>query len=333
MKSVYLSHVSALAFWRLWSVANPISLQEFHARRINQAGDLPARLFAGSSVLVSPASRREDVEEALGRALDPCELPLHVLIRRSPGTRQTKAIARHHGMDAYPNGAFLKMGERLFVSAPELVFCQLAQHLPFGSLLALGYELCGCYPIEGRGYQVRHPLTTPNRLAAFAQQLRGAHGAVTARKAARYVRAKSASPAETSMAALLATPRAQGGLGLSQARLNAPVPLNADAERIARASTLVCDIVWPNNRVAFEYDSAAYHGAGGRVVKDSRRRSALAANGYVVRSITGGQMANVFEFQETVVHAFRESGTYLRRMNAEQLERHMRLRSELKKGL
>ncbi|MEC4273849.1 hypothetical protein VJ923_11840 [Adlercreutzia sp. R25] len=314
-------------------MANPISLQEFHARRINQVDGLPARLFAGSSVLTSPASSKNEIEEALGRALDPGELPLHVLIRRSPGTRQTKAIARHHGMATYPKGAFLKMGRHLFVSAPELVFCQLAQHLPFGSLLALGYELCGCYPIEGSGYQVRHPLTTPNRLAAFAQQLRGAHGAVKARKAARCVRAKSASPAETSMAALLTTPRALGGLGLSQARLNDPVSLNADAERIAQASALVCDIVWPDDKVAFEYDSAAYHGTGERVVKDSRRRSALAANGYVVRSITSGQMANVFEFQETVVHAFRESGTYLRRMNAKQLEVHMRLRSELKKGL
>ena len=43
------------------------------------------------------------------------------------------------------------------------------------------------------------------------------------------------------------------------------------------------------------------------------------------------QLENVFEFQETILHAFRAAGCDFKRLNGKQLDRHMRLRSELRK--
>ena len=73
----------------------------------------------------------------------------------------------------------MRIAEGLFVCSPELVFVQMASCLSFGELLALGYELCGCYPRSTQKSVplVRRPLTTPNRLMAYAARLNGAKGA------------------------------------------------------------------------------------------------------------------------------------------------------------
>lgn len=115
------------------------------------------------------------------------------------------------------------------------------------------------------------------------------------------------------------------------ARLNEPVKLRREAERIAHDSSLVCDVLWPERGVALEYDSSQFHGSSLRLSRDSRRRSALAAQGLEIRSITASQLENVFEFQETILHAFRAAGCDFKRLNGKQLDRHMRLRSELRK--
>ena len=142
---------------------------------------------------------------------------------------------------------------------------------------------------------------------------------------------KVASPAETSLAIIATAPRNYGGFGMRGARLNEPVKLRREAERIAHGSSLVCDVLWPERGVALEYDSSQFHGSSLRLSRDSRRRSALAAQGLEIRSITASQLENVFEFQETILHAFRAAGCDFKRLNGKQLDRHMRLRSELRK--
>ena len=77
----------------------------------------------------------------------------------------------------------------------------MAGSLEFGELLALGYELCGSYPVtRGDGVLVRRPLTTPERLVAFLGQLEDARPVKLARSAALQVRRKSASVMETEVA-------------------------------------------------------------------------------------------------------------------------------------
>lgn len=124
----------------------------------------------------------------------------------------------------------------------NLSSCRWPRRLEYGALLALGYELCGCYPLgEGSGFQVRGPLTTPERLVAFSGQLGGARSAKLARSAALQVRRKSASIMETEVAIAALTSRRRGGLGLPPARLNEPFALGEKGQRIAHQKSVVGD--------------------------------------------------------------------------------------------
>lgn len=138
-------------------------------------GDVVAALSALPSALLA-----ETIEDAQNE-----RRPLEILVGTKRGARSTNCIQRHQCQLRFPRNAFLEMVREVWVSAPELVFVQMASRLEYGALLALGYELCGCYPLgEGSGFQVRGPLTTPERLVAFSGQLGGARSAKLARSAA-----------------------------------------------------------------------------------------------------------------------------------------------------
>lgn len=153
----------------------------------------------------------------------------------------------------------------------------MAESLSAGELIALGYELCGCYPLDaGRSSAlVRTQLATPGRLAAFAKRAERIKGSKKARSVIPFLCAKSASVKETEMGALLLTPMRRGGLGLPPALANEPVALSDKAVRIARGDRVVCDFLWPQTRVAAEYDGLAFHGERHQQARDSRRRDAL----------------------------------------------------------
>ena len=225
--NIYPSHTLALGLWRAWSLAHPVSLSAFHASSKRNGLPLPVHALPSSSVVKAAASKWADVVAALS-ALPSALLaetiedaqnerrPLEILVGTKRGARSTNCIQRHQCQLRFPRNAFLEMVPEVWVSAPELVFVQMASRLEYGALLALGYELCGCYPLgEGSGFQVRGPLTTPERLVAFSGQLGGARSAKLARSAALQVRRKSASIMETEVAIAALTSRRRGGLGLA----------------------------------------------------------------------------------------------------------------------
>lgn len=378
MRSVYLSHDTALRFWREWSIDRAIPLRDFHKCAARTTRDLPARTFPSSSVIRSSLATRSSIVELLGRilretpdgapvralraildgsaifgnpadsstAFAPFEAPLsprgleggkelgtpvHIVGPRKPGIGRMRGIVYHHSSAAYPRDSFLEVASGVYVSAPELVFVQMAESLSFGALLALGYELCGCYSASSVHASVRHPLCSAERLRAYASRLSDAKGVRLARKVSRQVKPRSASPAETELAAVVSTSRVFGGLGLDKVALNEPVALPRSGQRIAHADTLICDVVWPDERIVLEYDSSAHHTDAAQIARDARRRGGLAAAGFSVRSVTASQFAEALGFQEMVRQAFRESGRYVRKLDAKQMARHMRLRYELRK--
>lgn len=74
MSNLYLSHETALAFWRYWSIRNALSLGVFHCRKAHSTEGLPFRVFPSSSVLASLVETREGLlailEEALSEGSD-----------------------------------------------------------------------------------------------------------------------------------------------------------------------------------------------------------------------------------------------------------------------
>ncbi|MEC4176666.1 hypothetical protein VIN30_09435 [Adlercreutzia sp. R7] len=364
------SHETALDLWRLWSHSHPLSVREFHRRSASKAADLPASVFASSTALGSCAATETEARRLLsvseacgdkgagfgalpgesdlmrrlrcvlvydGNFWNAAEVPwemgdvrVHVAALRRPGMASSRALRLHHCAGKMPRGALLKISSRLLLCSPELAFVQMGSQMPFGALVALGYELCGCYPSVLRGGRVvRRPLTNPARLRAFCDRVSSVKGVKAARAAARFIMAKSASVMETELAVVLSLSKRRGGLGYTGARLNELVKLSPGAARIARCAELSCDILWPDAKVAFEYDSALHVGSVDQMVRDARKRDALAANGIKLWSVTHRQFESILEFEEISARALRGPSGPRKPMTSDQLTRHGMLRHEI----
>ena len=193
----------------MWSCNHPLALRAFHDLRSRDVGHLPSSHLKGFSSLARAADTEAAVRAAIESAKRPSlkrmleelwgnatvERPLHVLARPKIGRHSTKRVCFHQLAAPLPRGAFLEIAPGVAVCSPELVFVQLAETLPMGELIALGYEFCGCYPLEANrsGALVRAQLTTPARLSAFVNRVERMKGLRKARIAVQFVYAKSAS--------------------------------------------------------------------------------------------------------------------------------------------
>lgn len=91
----------------------------------------------------------------------------------------------------------------------------------------------------------------------------------------------SASPMETALALMLTLPVDFGGFGIAKPRLNARIRLD---EAESGLQSVKPDYLWPEARLALEYDSAEFHAEKGAVLaaRDAARANALAVAGYRV---------------------------------------------------
>ena len=285
------------------------------------------------------------------------EAPLHVMGPRRPGYAAREGLVYHHCSAPLPRAALVRVGHDMYVASPELVFIQMARQCSYGALLALGFELCGCYPLDRSARNateapsapgvpgvpgmpgvlgvpgaavVRHPLSSPGRLLAFAAQARGIHGVKKAREVARRVLAKSASPRESEMAILVSAPRYRGGFGITDVALNEKITFGASVEKVARRSDVVADLSFRGGELVLEYDGLDAHTTRDALVSDSRRRDAMAARGATVRTVTGSQFDSIFEFQQLIRQAFAEVGKRVSPLSPQELQAHMALRTELR---
>lgn len=413
--NLYLSHSTALRFWRAWSAAAAVPLHAFHDLGAAEAALFPDRFFAASEVLFRAVRTDREIREALRgagalgdpsaasaaeKAADPaasvapgaaaprvppasavlgaatsCADSLGVAAATAPGVpaadaasasdampatgavavalrtaccsdngsahvvttscgglRNSTAATRHRLGGALPRGSFLKVAPGVFVCSPELVFVQMAASVPRGALLALGYELCGCYPVGGdrAGALVRRPLTAPRRLSAFAARATGLTGVTAARAAAKRVLAKSGSIMETEVSIVAFSSVAQGGLGLVPPKLNEPVTLSARAKEATGLSRVVCDWLWPEARVAVEYDGRDSHASPQQQARDARKRDALRIDGFDLTVITSSQFHHVTQCTALLLGVGRRVGPRKRKLSAEHVPRHLTLRKQVR---
>ena len=69
--NLYLSHSTALRFWRAWSAAAAVPLHAFHDLGAAEAALFPDRFFAASEVLFRAVRTDREIREALRRAAAP----------------------------------------------------------------------------------------------------------------------------------------------------------------------------------------------------------------------------------------------------------------------
>ncbi len=201
-----------------------------------------------------------------------CATVAHARLRRAGGGIETSVRK-----GPFHPRSFMRIEDGLYVSTPEMAFCEMASVLSLERLIALGFELCGTYRHASTFGLVRYdatPLTSPGALASFIEKSPQFKGVKKARRALPCILAGSASPRESELAMLLCLPYSLGGYGLPHPTMNAEMKLPKNVAATGRSS-LRCDLYWPAARLDVEYDSAEFHSAERLLANDSMRRIAL----------------------------------------------------------
>ena len=328
--NVFISHESALEFWR-------------HHDLDPSGGIKPSRqrsVADGSAVLADikpllrhalPTSGRIYGERSNGTLLEALvdleitTLPLHVMVGSFSSRRTWTSVHAHLFEQTLPEKSFCRIGPHVYVASPELTLCQMAAKLPFIDLLELCLEFCGGYalnPNSERGFDDRPPLTSASRLRSFTQRYKGRRGARCIRPALPYIVDNSASPMESAVLMLLCLPSRLGGHQLPLPQHNVSIRITEKAHSHTKRKHLVCDLYWEDFHLDVECDSTLHHASKRQLGVDSDRRIILDAMGYPYVGITTWQLQHADEFLNVVQAIRRCMG--LRRQNPPEHIRHNR---------
>lgn len=219
----------------------------------------------------------------------------HARLRRAGGGIETSVRK-----GPFHPRSFMRIEDGLYVSTPEMAFCEMASVLSLERLIALGFELCGTYRRASTFGLARYdatPLTSPGALASFIEKSPRFKGVKKARRALPCILAGSASPRESELAMLLCLPYSLGGYGLPHPTMNAEMPLPKNVAATGRSS-LRCDLYWPVARLDVEYDSAEFHSAERLLANDSMRRIALESMDVTSVNLTAEHLRRASLFDE-----------------------------------
>lgn len=293
---IYLSHITALEAWRIWSAAGSDVTALPSSSKINESalGGRPALDLLHSY----PTFKRN------------LQMPIHTISTETNNKRSTQRLVCHKSRVELPRCSFREVAKGIHLCSPELTFIQLGGEMSLPHLISIGFEMCGHYPSDGRA--ARSPISSARRLSAYIEKAPATKGLKAARCAAAHVLDGSASPMETAIAMELTLPHRFGGRNLPKPKLNYRLELTADAAVIARRKHLVLDMYWPEYGVAIEYDSKMHHEDKEARIKDSQKRVAAASMDIEVVSITEKQYLNMLEFDE-IVNALASKLNYRKR--------------------
>ena len=229
----------------------------------------------------------------------------------TPGTSRphVPGAALHETSRDLPLGSLVRIAPNTLVSSPELCFLQLAhRHLALPHLVLLGYELCGSYVLRGDskgGFTNCPGLSEVGLLRNLVAEAEGYPGCKLARRALAYIADGAASPAESQLAALLSLPTNVGGYGFAVPQLNVRVELSSEAQAEAMRGHFRCDLLWPDSKVAVEYNGAWHYDAREQRDSDVVRSNILADLGISVAVVTAPQLydADAFDaFAKRLAH-------------------------------
>lgn len=276
-----LSHITALEVLRRWDAPRLI------ARGRDDSG--------GAAPTDPPSS------EALERAMEACPAlaqtsePRHLIVSQREGRRHCSGVVTHLLSGALPPQATFRLGHDVSCSSPELLALQMAEYATDLELLLLIDELCGLYAIQPTAklglISRTSPLTTPERIAAFLDQMGPRRGASKLRRALADARAGAASPREAMTVHRLEFSPRRGGYGLKVVALNEPIQVARVDRILGEAGTRIRmpDIVllspnegagtaMPFRGVAIDYQGG-YHRDPLQEASDTNRRNELLACG------------------------------------------------------
>lgn len=266
----------------------------------------------GTSALKSCVPNQKAVAY-LEEAFPQIPKPYQVLVPTHAKSSVPRAIT-HVSIFSYREKPFLRVGNGVFASCPELCFVQLALCLPFHELVKAGDALCGAFfisPDAKGGLGSRTPLTSKKRIEAFVRRNPGLRGSKAARRALGSVVDGAASPPEAFLWSVLSLSQRYGGYGIPHLVMNRRVRPSKRARHIARRETLVPDIGNSAARLAIEYDSNAEHLTPQQLSRDASKRLALEADGFKVITVTTRQLSDCREMRNVAEQASKRMGRRL----------------------
>lgn len=263
--AIFIGHRTALAYWRThdrnW--AQPIS------RAAPQENNSPYYAQMDTGILWK-------------FGID--EKPVSILVSCKANMRKSQNLSPRIWSGKHPSRSFYKITQDLYISTPEATFLQLGKELSLIQLITVGYELCGSYGLSvqsSSGFLRREPRSNPQLIERYLEKCERIHGVKAAKRASSYLIKGSASPMESLLSMLLCLPPSLGGFGLPRPELNYPIETNEGSVAMRR-----CDLCWPDQRFALEYDSDTFHSDASKLHLDSSGRSALEKAGIHVVSVT-----------------------------------------------
>lgn len=229
-------------------------------------------------------------------------LPVHLAVSNASSRGYSQSVTCHIWQGPRSARSFGVVGEDLYASGAEACFLQLATMLPPIELAQVGCEFCGTYALDSHdphGFRKRKPLTSIRALERYLSKAEGIHGIKSARQALRFVVEGSASPMETIVTLLLCLPNVYGGYGLEPPSLNHSIPMPDEVRAATGRKQCICDLFWPEARLAVEYESDQWHAGPEHIARDSKRRTALELAGVMVVTVTRAQIYDARALNET----------------------------------
>lgn len=267
--AIFIGHKTALAYWR--------THDRNWAQPISQAAPQENN---------SPYYSQIDTDILWKFSID--EKPVSILVSCKANMRKSQNLSPRIWSGKHPSRSFCKIAQGLYVSTPEATFLQLGKESSLIQLITIGYELCGSYGLSAQsdsGFLRREPRSNPQLIERYLEKCDGIHGVKAAKRASSYIAKGSASPMESLLSMLLCLPPSLGGFGLPRPELNFPIETNEGGIVMRR-----CDLYWPDQRFALEYDSDTFHSDASKLHLDSSRRSTLEKAGVHVVSVTKNQV-------------------------------------------
>lgn len=278
---ICLSHTTALEFGR--SLARGPLARVLHTERRSLAD------------IASPSPSNDTLAYFEARSPHVFSMPLHFLVPNAAARTRRKNTYCHIAPKDLPESSLVRIGNDAYACCPELCFVLMATLMTPVQLIELGHELCGTYRLSPQGparCKDRALLTSVDKLKVFLDTCEGLPGVKKARRALRYITPNSASPMETILIMLLCLPFNLGGYALPVPFQNYRIDFPKRSRNLCSKQYYVCDLYWPEAKLAIEYDSDEGHTGSLNITVDASKRNELLHLGITVITVTRLHLKN-----------------------------------------
>ena len=220
--------------------------------------------------------------------------PLHILVRDRDERIRTERLVSHVWSGPLPDGAFYQLEPGLLLCSPSFCLRQVCARASAARAVATVMEACGGYALSAgtpRGFHERPPLASLDELRSRFARERG-YGARRVREALELATPGSRSPMETVVVLFFTLPVELGGCGLPPPQVNVRLEIPCDLRAAIGRPYVVVDLCWPDQRIILEYDSYTWHLAPRAFDGTQSRNEGLRDEGWMVRTVTSGILAD-----------------------------------------